>query len=73
MDKIKAQTPEREIDPRTFMTKQIWSYATGMVALCVIFALTRNAIYPPVLIALSAAASTVFVWKQDMSSNLRQS
>lgn len=55
-------------DIRVTTTQKIWSYATGMMALCLIFAPHKNTIVPPIIVATGAAVSTAFVWRSDKNS-----
>ncbi|HEY9853936.1 MAG TPA: hypothetical protein V6D28_30990 [Leptolyngbyaceae cyanobacterium] len=50
-------------DIRLTATQKIWSYATGMLALCLIFSPARNNIILPIVIVGGAAGATAFVWR----------
>ncbi|MEC4894294.1 MAG: hypothetical protein SAL07_22965 [Oscillatoria sp. PMC 1051.18] len=55
-------------DIRLTATKKIWSYATGMLALSLIFAPARNSFILPLAVISGAGISTAFVWKDEKKS-----
>ncbi|HEY9664535.1 MAG TPA: hypothetical protein V6C65_39340 [Allocoleopsis sp.] len=59
-------------DPSDHCTKAtyaIWSFATGMFALCIpLAALTRGAAIVPAAVAVGAGVGTVAVWRSDRRS-----
>ncbi|MBD2311543.1 hypothetical protein H6G20_07715 [Desertifilum sp. FACHB-1129] len=58
--------PQSQEDIRSKTTKTIWSYATGMIALSVIFASgMRYSVLLPISIAAGAAGGTAAVWLSD--------
>ncbi len=63
-----AKHSEQEKDIRVTTTHKIWSYATGMLALCLIFSPARNGIILPLAVVAGAAGSTVYVWRSDKKS-----
>ncbi|NEO98194.1 MAG: hypothetical protein F6K58_05770 [Symploca sp. SIO2E9] len=65
---------EKSKDTRTATTTKIWSYATGMLALCIpLSAVTRSGAILPLAVVTGATVSTVVVWKSDKKSqNLLQ-
>jgi hypothetical protein len=65
MAKLQANDLEQQPDSRVVATQQIWSYATGMLAIYMVFAPTKNTFIPPVFITVGAVISTAFVWKSD--------
>lgn len=58
---------EQFTDIRLTATQKIWSYATGMLALCLIFSPARNNIILPIIIVSGAAGGTAFVWRSSKS------
>ena len=54
--------PEANKDIRVAATKKIWGYATGMMALALIFNPIRHNIALPALIVAGAGVSTSVVW-----------
>lgn len=68
MFKRSEQHSEQCKDIRVTATTRIWSFATGMLALCMIFSPTRSNIAAPIAIASSAVLGTAFVWKSDKKS-----
>ncbi|MBE9190517.1 hypothetical protein IQ230_09120 [Gloeocapsopsis crepidinum LEGE 06123] len=63
-----------ETDIRVSATKQIWGFATGMLAICIPLApATRSGPILPLAVVASAAIGTVAVWQrpdQEASSNV---
>lgn len=54
-----------ERDIRLAATSKIWTYATGMLAICIpLVGITRNPILPLAVIA-GATAGTYVVWRSD--------
>lgn len=62
---IKEDQLEKRQDIRVLATRQIWSFATGMLAICMIFGGSNKSNIPPIVITVCAAISTAFVWKSD--------
>ncbi|MCL1463760.1 hypothetical protein [Argonema galeatum] len=60
---------EPSTDSRLAATTRIWSFATGMLALCMIFSPTRNNIAVPIVLGSSAAAGTACVWLSNKKSS----
>lgn len=66
---IKEDKLEKPQDIRVLATRQIWSFATGMLAICMIFGGSKKStIIPPIVITAAATISTAFVWKYDKKS-----
>ncbi|NEO34057.1 MAG: hypothetical protein F6K36_27360 [Symploca sp. SIO3C6] len=65
---------EKSKDTRTATTSKIWSYATGMLALCIpLSAVTRSGAILPLAVVTGATISTAVVWKSDKKAqNLLQ-
>ena len=63
-----ANHSEQKKDIRVASTQKIWSYATGMLALCLIFAPARNGVILPLSVVLGAAGSTTYVWRSAQKS-----
>jgi hypothetical protein len=63
-----AKHSKSEKDIRVTTTQKIWSYATGMLALSLIFAPMKNNVILPLAVVAGAAGSTVFVWQSDKKS-----
>lgn len=65
---------EKSKDTRTATTSKIWSYATGMLALCIpLSAVTRSGAILPLAVVTGATISTTVIWKSDKKSqNLLQ-
>lgn len=61
---------ESSTDTRLAATSKIWSFATGMLALSILFSPTRDNIAVPISIATSAAAGTAVVWLGDRKSSI---
>ncbi|HEY9853940.1 MAG TPA: hypothetical protein V6D28_31010 [Leptolyngbyaceae cyanobacterium] len=61
---------EPSTDTRLAATTRIWSFATGMLALSILFSPTRENIAVPISIATSAAAGTAVVWLADRKSSI---
>lgn len=62
MTKKSEKDLEQFTDIRLTATQKIWSYATGMLALCLIFSPARNNIILPIFIVSGAVGGTAFVW-----------
>ncbi|NEO44846.1 MAG: hypothetical protein F6K55_12220 [Moorea sp. SIO4A3] len=60
---------EKSLNIRAMTTKQIWSYATGMLAICMIFAPGRYKLAIPMIVIGGAATSTAFVWHSHNKSD----
>ncbi|MBD2184683.1 hypothetical protein H6S82_15605 [Planktothrix sp. FACHB-1355] len=60
---------EPSTDSRLAATTRIWSFATGMLALCMIFSPTRNNIAIPIALGASAATGTACVWLSHKKSS----
>lgn len=56
---------EQEKDIRVTTTHKIWSYATGMLALSLIFAPARNSVILPLAVVTGTAVSTAYIWRSD--------
>lgn len=57
---------EHAEDIRMTTTTKIWSYAIGMLALCIpLSPITRSGVILPLAVVTSAAAGTAFVWRSD--------
>lgn len=63
-----ANPSEQEKDIRVTAIHKIWSYATGMLALCLIFAPARNRVILPLVVVAGAAGSTVYIWNSEKKS-----
>lgn len=64
-EESKIRKPEKTTDIRVAATTRIWSLATGMFALWMIFSPTKDNVTVPVVIASSAAVGSAFVWLSD--------
>lgn len=66
-----------ETDNRVAATKQIWGFATGMLALCIpLSPATRSGPILPLAVVTGAAIGTVAVWQssnRETSNNLANS
>lgn len=60
---------EPSADVRLAATTRIWSFATGMLALSILFSPTRNNAVVPISIATGAAAGTAVVWLADRKAS----
>lgn len=65
---------EPNADVRLAATTRIWSFATGMLALSILFSPTKNNIVVPISIATGAAIGTAVVWvaERKTSSSLQE-
>lgn len=69
MAKLKEHDLAQRSDSRVLATQQIWSCATGMLVICLVFGgSNRNTVIPPIVISTAAAISTAFVWKSGKKS-----
>lgn len=68
-EESEIKTAEKTPNIRVAATTRIWSLATGMFALWMIFSPAKNNVIVPVVIASSAAAGSAFVWLSDENSS----
>lgn len=59
-------TPKSERNIRVAATSKIWSFATGMLALCIpLSAATKSGVILPLAVLSGAAVGTVAVWRSS--------
>lgn len=59
-------TPKSERNIRVAATSKIWSFATGMLALCIpLSAVTKSGAILPLAVLSGAAVGTVAVWRSS--------
>lgn len=59
-------TPKSERNIRVAATSKIWSFATGMLALCIpLAAVTKSGAILPIAVLSGAAVGTVAVWRSS--------
>ena len=64
----------KEKDPKITTTRIIWSFATGMMAICIpLVALSRSGVILPLAVILGSSASTVAVWRNQDGQKLKSS
>lgn len=60
-----SATPQ---DIRLISTQKIWSYATGMLGLCLIFSPLRSNLFLPIVVLSGAAGGTACIWRSEKES-----
>ncbi len=63
---VNPSEPEKDI--RIAATHKIWSYATGMLAICLIFAPASYSMILALAVVAGAAGTTVYIWHSDKKS-----
>lgn len=68
-EESESKKTEKTTDIRVAATTRIWSFATGMFALWMVFSPEKTNVTVPVILASSAAAGSAFVWISDEKSS----
>lgn len=70
MANLDSSEPVSTYHIRLDATQKIWSCATGMLALCLIFSPLRSNLFLPIIVLSGAAGGTACVWRTEKESEL---
>lgn len=61
-------------DPKVYTTSIIWSFATGMLAICIpLVKISQTGVILPLAVVTGASISTVAVWRDERQKSLPSS